>query len=363
MMKVTMMHICSMGMLLLTSQCWADFASDQAYAKSLSQTPNQAIQQYPAQSNLPGYSDHPQQESYYGGVEQPSTPLDQDAAAAVNQSESEASDQGAGNTVTNSFTTRSRSTIDINSPMIQTGQVMEQDSYNITHGISDDQVDCQTSGMCGGDLFCLNGDCAPNTPSQTSQQDFAQSATDLAAANGTSQDVVNQHPPNSQSIRIFSGQAMHCRKMATGFSNCCADHGWGQDMHLTKCNSEEKQLGRAREKGLAIRVGGTYCSHYVHTLFGKTCTVKSEGFCVFPGDIPLDTQRDGRGQLHMGWGSAHYPDCRGFTADEIAQIDFDRVDYSNYEQSVMQGMNVPSTDALQQQIQQQIQDEMNQSKG
>ncbi len=215
---------------------------------------------------------------------------------------------------------------------------------------------CQGLGMiCGGNFFCVDGNCAPNTPSQASSQEFGQSATDLAAASDAGQDVVNQQPPNENDIHIFTGQAMHCRKMVTGFSNCCADHGWGQDMHLTKCSSEEKQLGRAREKGLAIQVGGTYCSHYVHTPFGKTCTVKSEGFCVFPGDIPLDTQRDGRPQLRMGWRSAHYPDCRGFTPDEISRIDFSKVNYSNYEQTVMNNTNVPDSDALQQQINAQVQ--------
>ncbi len=227
-----------------------------------------------------------------------------------------------------------------------------------------DKVCPPPSSICGDSTaFCLNGDCAPNTPSQTSQQKFGQSATDLAGVNGACQDVVNQQPPNESAIHIFTGQALHCREAAAGFSNCCTDHGWGQNIHLAKCNSEEKQLGLARQKGLAIRVGGSYCSHKVHTIFGSICTEKSEGFCVFGSDIPLDVQRDGRAQLHLGWGSTHYPDCRGFTSNEIDKIDFDRVDFSNYEQSVMNGTAVPDSDDLQQQIAEQTQADIDQATG
>ncbi len=97
---------------------WAtadDFTQDQAYANSLRQTPNQAMQTYPAASNVPGYSDQPSQEDYYGGVEQQSTSLlGNDAANAAAQP----GDSGAGNTVTDAFLTRPHYTINTQSAMI-----------------------------------------------------------------------------------------------------------------------------------------------------------------------------------------------------------------------------------------------------
>ncbi|END33372.1 type-1V conjugative transfer system mating pair stabilization family protein [Escherichia coli P0302308.4] len=33
-------------------------------------------------------------------------------------------------------------------------------------------------------------------------------------------------------VRAFTGQAKFCKKAAAGYSNCCKDSGWGQDIGL-----------------------------------------------------------------------------------------------------------------------------------
>ncbi|MHD0335550.1 conjugal transfer protein TraN (plasmid) [Escherichia coli] len=51
---------------------------------------------------------------------------------------------------------------------------------------------------------------------------------------------------NGVDVRAFTGEAKFCRKAAAGFSNCCKDGGWGQDVGLAKCNSEEKGTGKGK---------------------------------------------------------------------------------------------------------------------
>ncbi|MBW6087903.1 conjugal transfer protein TraN [Escherichia coli] len=49
-------------------------------------------------------------------------------------------------------------------------------------------------------------------------------------------------------VRAFTGQAKFCKKAAAGYSNCCKDSGWGQDIGLAKCSSDEKALAKAKIK-------------------------------------------------------------------------------------------------------------------
>nr|WP_255479115.1 conjugal transfer protein TraN [Arsenophonus endosymbiont of Aphis craccivora] len=55
---------------------------------------------------------------------------------------------------------------------------------------------------------------------------------------------------------------MAFRKTAIGFSNCCKSIGWGHDIGLASCDSEEKAIGKAKEKGLVVDVG-EFCAEDV----------------------------------------------------------------------------------------------------
>ncbi len=55
-----------------------------------------------------------------------------------------------------------------------------------------------------------------------------------------------------------------------------------------------------------------------------------------------------------GWGTAEDPNCRGFTPEEFQQLDFSKIDLTEYFGDIMDGMNQNVQDA-QQRIQQGIQ--------
>ncbi len=67
---------------------------------------------------------------------------------------------------------------------------------------------------------------------------------------------------NGVDVRAFTGQAKFCKKAAAGYSNCCKDSGWGQDIGLAKCSSDEKALAKAKSNKLTVSVG-EFCSKKV----------------------------------------------------------------------------------------------------
>lgn len=91
--------------------------------------------------------------------------------------------------------------------------------------------------VCGGDVFCLDGECDKAQSGQSN--DFAEAVSQLAALAAAGKDVAAL---NGVDVRAFTGQAKFCKKAAAGYSNCCKDSGWGQDIGLAKCSSDEKAL-------------------------------------------------------------------------------------------------------------------------
>ncbi|HBY7883798.1 TPA: conjugal transfer protein TraN, partial [Klebsiella pneumoniae subsp. pneumoniae] len=84
----------------------------------------------------------------------------------------------------------------------------------------------RTSGkqmVCGGDVFCLDGECDKATSGKSN--DFGQAVSELAALAAAGKDVAAL---NGVDVRAFTGKAKYCKKFAAGFSNCCKDGGWGQ---------------------------------------------------------------------------------------------------------------------------------------
>lgn len=115
----------------------------------------------------------------------------------------------------------------------------------------------RTSGkqmICGGDVFCLDGEC--DKAASGKNNDFGQAVSELAALAAAGKDVAEMDGVN---VRAFTGNAKYCKKFAAGFSNCCKDSGWGQDVGLARCSSEEKALAKAKTNKLTISIG-EFCS-------------------------------------------------------------------------------------------------------
>lgn len=72
--------------------------------------------------------------------------------------------------------------------------------------------------ICGGDVFCLDGEC--DKAQSGKSNDFGEAVSQLAALAAAGKDVAAL---NGVDVRAFTGQAKFCRKAAAGFSNCCKD--------------------------------------------------------------------------------------------------------------------------------------------
>lgn len=215
----------------------------------------------------------------------------------------------------------------------------------------------KTSGsgmMCGGQFFCTDGSCALAASGTNNM--FAHAVSQLAAVAAAGKDVADMNDIN---VKAFTGRGQSCKKFAVGFNNCCKDSGWGADLGLASCSSEEKALGQAKERKLTVDIG-EYCSKKVLGI----CLEKKRSYCVFDSKLAQIIQQQGRQwQLGIGFGAAESPNCRGITVEELQSIQFDRVDFSNFKDDLNSGTAVPGDNDLLDRVKQQIEDQLNKNTG
>jgi conjugal transfer mating pair stabilization protein TraN len=185
---------------------------------------------------------------------------------------------------------------------------------------------------------------------------FAHAVSQLAAVAAAGKDVADLNDIN---VKAFTGRGQSCKKFAAGFNNCCKDSGWGADLGLSSCSSEEKALGQAKERKLTVDVG-EYCSKKVLGI----CLEKKRSYCVFDSKLAQIIQQQGRQwQLGIGFGAAESPDCRGISVEELQSIKFDRVDFSNFKEDLNSGSAVPGDNDLLDRVKKQIEAQLNKNTG
>ena len=223
-----------------------------------------------------------------------------------------------------------------------------EDGSGCLHEYATYSCETRTSGqvmICGGDTFCLDGDC--ERAQNGKNNDFAPVVSALAALAAAGKDVA---AINSVNVRAFTGSAKFCKKFAAGLSSCCKDGGWGQDVGLARCSSEEKALGKAKENKLTVSIG-EFCSKKVLGV----CLEKKRSYCQFDSKLAQIVQQQGRnGQLHIGFGKASSPDCRGITQTELQQIKFDKLDFSNFFDDLQKNKKIPDNDTLTKRVREEI---------
>lgn len=232
-----------------------------------------------------------------------------------------------------------------------------EDGSGCLHEYATYSCETRTSGqvmICGGDTFCLDGEC--ERAQQGKNNDFAPVVSSLAALAAAGKDVAAL---NGADIRAFTGSARFCKKFAAGFSNCCKDSGWGQDVGLASCSTEEKALGKAKDKKLTVSVG-EFCSKKVLGI----CLEKKRSYCQFDSKLAQIVQQQGRnGQLHISFGGASNPDCRGITQTELQQIGFDQLDFTSFYEDLQNSENIPDSSTLTERIREQIASQLQNSSG
>lgn len=190
--------------------------------------------------------------------------------------------------------------------------------------------------LCGDVLQCQDGpdgNCAEEFKQQFNKdntEDFKQAATGLSIA---SEIIKNLDKDDGQA---FKGYSRRCGNTSFGASNCCNSSGWAHDLGLAKCNAGEKELGLARESSKAAYVG-SYKSG------GVIDRRNYEVYCIFPSKLARIIVEQGRRQKGLSFGSARSPDCRGFTLQELEELNFDAMDFSEFYSDVMAKAKAGST--------------------
>ena len=142
---------------------------------------------------------------------------------------------------------------------------------------------------------------------------------------------------------IFKGENRACTIAFGGFNNCCKDgKGWGVSLGLTGCSGEEKDLAERQSKGRCHEIG-TYCAEKKLGV----CLRKKRQHCCFPSKLARIVHEQGRPQLGLGWGSPDTPECRGFVAEELGRINFDKLDLREIYADVMARMQLKATNVVQ----------------
>jgi type-F conjugative transfer system mating-pair stabilization protein TraN len=175
--------------------------------------------------------------------------------------------------------------------------------------------------------FCLDGNC----------RDQGYEANDEMMSSLAQLTLLKEMQGQIENSFIFKGEDNRCSKCAVSFKDCCGSgKGWGKSIGLTDCSSQERALKKKRDVGLCHYVG-TYCAEKIPII--GTCIKKKSTYCCFGSKLLKAFHDQGRPQLGLGWGSAEEPLCRGFTIEEIQQIDFSKLDLREVYEELMKKFN------------------------
>lgn len=117
-----------------------DFQKSKEYAKSLGSQPVQAMNQFHPETTFKDYNSAPAAERYYPGVEVEKKDLTAEAIQALKN-------DAGGNTVVEHFGEH-QFEINKSNGAIQNAKLIEDESYALTHGLSNDKVNCDEAPAC-----------------------------------------------------------------------------------------------------------------------------------------------------------------------------------------------------------------------
>lgn len=110
-----------------------------------------------------------------------------------------------------------------------------------------------------------------------------------------------------------------------------------------ECETEETVTVFRRDAGLCHKVG-SYC----HSKTLGVCTTKKTSYCCYISKLSKIINVEGRAQLGRGFGNAENSNCDGFTAQELEQLDFSKMDLSEFYDEIRASM--PDTTQMQERV-------------
>jgi conjugal transfer mating pair stabilization protein TraN len=168
--------------------------------------------------------------------------------------------------------------------------------------------------ICGGDVYCVNGDCEPIE--REASDEFKDAVVALNALGQANAEF------DESTLTLFKGTAESCAHKVFGLANCCSGKGVPLLVPLL-CSPSEVLLDQKDDAGLCHKIG-TYCS----SSFLGICLTKRDVYCCFQSKISRILQEQGRPQIGKTWGTPKKPVCDGFTIFEFQQLDLSVMDFS-----------------------------------
>ena len=187
-----------------------------------------------------------------------------------------------------------------------------------------DLDDAGAGGRCGGVTYCVGAGCERvDTPANTAFVPAAAQLNMVMEMGGDEFDRGN--------MSVFTGEHQACPVRMLSGQNCCTDSGVLIEVGLTSCSAEEEELAEARAAGVTHYLG-EYCAKRILGI----CRRRDRAWCVFTSELGRILHEQARPQLGMTW-----DDCRGFSIAEIQRIDFDRVDLSEFSDTLLDTSKAP----------------------
>jgi conjugal transfer mating pair stabilization protein TraN len=205
--------------------------------------------------------------------------------------------------------------------------------------------------ICGGDLYCINGECTQV------EREASTEFKDAMVAVQAMGNVRDHFDPDT--MTLFNGEKAGCHKPVFGLVNCCAGKTSGllttaagaaalvsgpaaiaalatPFLTMFLCSPEEMTLDVKDRMGLCHYVG-TYCSDKVLGV----CTSKRKSYCCFESKLSRILQEQGRAQINKPWGKPKDADCKGFLIEEFQKLDLSKMDFTEVYSEFIDAAKVP----------------------
>ncbi|GAY24759.1 MULTISPECIES: conjugal transfer protein TraN [Sphingobium] len=205
--------------------------------------------------------------------------------------------------------------------------------------------------ICGGDVYCINGDCEPIV--REASTEFKDALVALHSIDQAGKEF------DENNFTVFSGERDSCHKPVFGLINCCAGKTSGlltigagaaalaggpaaiaalatPFLTLFACSQGEMKLDIKDRMGFCHKVG-TYCSSSILGI----CKTKRTAYCCFESKLSRILQEQGRIQLNKPWDKPKKEQCKGFTIEEFASLDLSVMDFTEVYSEFMDAAKLP----------------------
>lgn len=179
--------------------------------------------------------------------------------------------------------------------------------------------------ICGGDLYCANGEC--ETFEREASDELKDALVGLNALGQAGQEF------DETNFTLFKGTAETCSKPVFGLANCCGGNGIPL---IGVCSAAEKLLDQKIDKGLC---------HFIGTFCGKSilgvCTSKRKSYCCYQSKLTRIIQEGGHTQLGLTFGTPKRANCEGFTIEQFASLDLSKIDFTEIYNELLEAVKLP----------------------